>query len=186
MRATTGAPPVPVPPPIPAVIKTISAPIRCSRSSSSLSKVERFPTSGFAPAPSPLVRELPSCTLLCARLTRKACASVLAAMKSAPIKPAAIMVLTALPPAPPMPTMRICALFPFSSTNSNILHLLLTSLLIPSLPRGLLTLKKVTNPFHHSPPHPVPAISATRAGHSIELRVLYLAQGQAYAGGIHG
>ena len=53
--ATIGAAPVPVPPPIPAVIKTISAPCRilsiCARSSMAASR----PTLGLAPAPRPLV-----------------------------------------------------------------------------------------------------------------------------------
>ena len=56
--ATIGAPPVPVPPPSPAVMKIMSAPLRASLSSSRLSWAAARPTSGFAPAPSPFV---PSC-----------------------------------------------------------------------------------------------------------------------------
>ena len=56
--AMTGAAPVPVPPPMPAVTKTMSAPSSaaaiCSRSSSAALR----PTSGLAPAPSPLVSDL--------------------------------------------------------------------------------------------------------------------------------
>src|SRR5712692_1055537 len=137
MRATTGAPPVPVPPPIPAVTNTMSAPTRWWRSSSSPSSVERRPTSGLAPAPRPLA---PSCTLVGARLTRMAWASVLAAIKLTPDKPALIIVLRALPPPPPIPTMRICAPFPPFSTNSIITYLLPLRFLPPG---KLLALKKI-------------------------------------------
>ena len=56
----TGAAPVPVPPPIPPVMKTISAPsnsaLMASRSASTASR----PTLEFAPAPRPLVRFFPT------------------------------------------------------------------------------------------------------------------------------
>ena len=51
----TGAAPVPVPPPSPAVTKTMSAPFSASLISSRLSFAAPYPTSGFAPAPSPRV-----------------------------------------------------------------------------------------------------------------------------------
>ncbi len=57
--ATIGAPPVPVPPPMPAVTNTMSAPLRCSKMSSLDSSAAFCPTSGLAPAPSPLVRVWP-------------------------------------------------------------------------------------------------------------------------------
>ena len=60
-RAITGAAPVPVPPPIPAVIKTIL--VVCSKValiSSMLSIAACSPTSGFAPAPKPSVNETPN------------------------------------------------------------------------------------------------------------------------------
>ena len=44
--ATIGAAPVPVPPPIPAVMKTISAPSSASRMNCSLSSAAFSPTSG--------------------------------------------------------------------------------------------------------------------------------------------
>ena len=47
--ATTGAPPVPVPPPSPAVTKTMSAPLRTSSISSAWSSAAFLPTSGSAP-----------------------------------------------------------------------------------------------------------------------------------------
>ena len=53
--ATTGAAPVPVPPPIPAVTNTISAPLKTSANSPLLSSADCAPISGFAPAPNPLV-----------------------------------------------------------------------------------------------------------------------------------
>ncbi len=55
MRATTGAAPFPVPPPIPAVITTISAPFSASEIASVDSSAAFVPRSGFEPAPSPPV-----------------------------------------------------------------------------------------------------------------------------------
>ncbi len=57
--AITGAAPVPVPPPIPAATKTMSASFNASRISSSDSWAALRPTSGFPPAPKPLVNSLP-------------------------------------------------------------------------------------------------------------------------------
>src|SRR5262245_16209835 len=108
-RATTGAAPVPVPPPMPAVTKIMSAPPRCSAMRSTSSRAARFPTSGLPPAPRPRVSFSPSWSLTGERLVRSACASVLAARKSTPGSPAAIMVLTALLPPPPTPITLIRA-----------------------------------------------------------------------------
>ena len=55
VAATIGAAPVPVPPPIPAVTNTISAPLNTSATSDLLSSADCAPISGFAPAPNPLV-----------------------------------------------------------------------------------------------------------------------------------
>ena len=55
ISATTGAPPVPVPPPIPAVMKTMSAPCSASSISGRCSSAASRPTSGSLPAPSPRV-----------------------------------------------------------------------------------------------------------------------------------
>jgi hypothetical protein len=49
-----------------------------------------------------------------ARDEARACASVLATMKSTPERPAAIMLLTALPPAPPTPQTMMCGFNSFS------------------------------------------------------------------------
>ena len=59
--AMTGAAPVPVPPPIPAVMKIILVLVESMReSSSTLSIADRSPISGFAPAPNPSVSDTPS------------------------------------------------------------------------------------------------------------------------------
>ena len=49
----TGAAPVPVPPPMPAVMKTMWLPSICSMISSRDSRAAILPASGFAPQPSP-------------------------------------------------------------------------------------------------------------------------------------
>ena len=64
MPAITGAAPVPVPPPIPAVMKAIRVPFpKRDFNSSTFSMAAFFPTSGIAPAPRPLVRLGPNCIL---------------------------------------------------------------------------------------------------------------------------
>ena len=76
-RAITGAAPVPVPPPMPAVMNTMWLPESWSRISSSASSAAARPTSGRAPAPSPWVMVLPSWTLRSVSQAASACASVL-------------------------------------------------------------------------------------------------------------
>ena len=58
--AMIGAAPVPVPPPRPVVTKTMSAPSSASMILSESSSAAFRPTSGFAPAPRPLVSFTPS------------------------------------------------------------------------------------------------------------------------------
>ena len=116
--ATTGAAPVPVPPPMPAVIKTICAPFRTLAISSLLSSAARWPTSGSAPAPRPLVSLAPSCTLIVAWFLDRACWSVLKAMNSTPCTPSATIRLTALPPPPPTPTTLMVVTFSSISSSS--------------------------------------------------------------------
>ena len=58
--AMIGAAPVPVPPPMPAVTKTMSAPWIASAISLTLSSAASRPFSGFAPAPRPRVISRPS------------------------------------------------------------------------------------------------------------------------------
>src|SRR5215472_17728335 len=115
--ATTGAEPLPVPPPRPEVTNTISAPSRASRILSVSSSAALRPTSGFAPAPRPLVNFAPSWSLTGACESLSACASVLAAMNSTPSTLARIMRLTALHPPPPTPITFILAPSCGSSLN---------------------------------------------------------------------
>ena len=103
IRAMTGAAPVPVPPPMPAVMNTISefsSKVRIA--SSSLSAASR-PTSGLAPAPKPRLLFAPSCNL-CGTVRRsRACLSVLAQINVTPLIPCCTICSTALPPPPPTP-----------------------------------------------------------------------------------
>src|SRR5512137_1627143 len=111
-RATSammGAPPVPVPPPMPAVTNTMSAPARVSEMDSFTSSAASRPRSGLAPAPRPRDTVLPSCSLVWALFAASACTSVLAAMNSTPSRRPATMVLMALPPPPPTPMTLIFA-----------------------------------------------------------------------------
>ena len=64
-RAITGAAPVPVPPPIPAVMKTMRVPsLNKSCIKSMLSSAALRATSGLLPAPKPPVVSSPNCTLI--------------------------------------------------------------------------------------------------------------------------
>ncbi len=109
ISAITGAAPVPVPPPSPAVTKTMSAPFSASLMSSRLSAAAPPPISGFAPAPNPLVSWWPIESLMSASHAWSAWTSVLMAMNSTPLRPASTMRLTALVPPPPAPTTLITA-----------------------------------------------------------------------------
>src|SRR2546429_198623 len=84
ISATTGAAPEPVPPPMPAVRKTISAPLSNSESSCWLSSAASRPMVGFPPAPRPRVSFLPMFILVWASEWARACRSVLMAMNSTP------------------------------------------------------------------------------------------------------
>ena len=113
-RATTGAAPVPVPPPMPAVMKTISEPFRTWFSSSKDSSAAFSPSSGLPPEPRPRVNFSPMLTLFGASDRRRAWASVLTATKSTPLTPSSIIRSTALLPPPPTPITRRRAKFSFS------------------------------------------------------------------------
>src|SRR5690606_4753409 len=116
--ANTGLAPVPVPPPIPAVIKSILVLVpNILLISSILSIAEFSPTSGSAPAPIPSVRLTPNCTLLGIGLNSNACASVLHTIKSTPLIPCLYMWLTALPPPPPTPITLIIEDCSFNISN---------------------------------------------------------------------
>ena len=101
--ATTGVAPVPVPPPIPQVTNTISAPFRAAEISSSLSSAAFSPTSGCAPAPRPFVSFSPICIRVGALHNCSACLSVLIAINSTPAICSSIIRFTALLPPPPTP-----------------------------------------------------------------------------------
>ena len=105
-RATTGAAPVPVPPPEPAAMKTMSEPLRRLLIWSYESTAACRPRSGSDPAPSPRVASAPMCCVTCALDCWSDWRSVLIATNSTPSTPASIMRLTALTPAPPTPTTR--------------------------------------------------------------------------------
>ena len=109
ISAITGAAPVPVPPPSPAVTNTMSAPLSASLMSSRDSAAAPWPICGLAPAPRPFVRFAPMCSLRSASVIWSACASVLAAMNSTPDRPASIIRFTALVPPPPTPTTLMTA-----------------------------------------------------------------------------
>src|SRR5262245_22486177 len=109
IEATTGAEPVPVPPPSPAVTNTMSAPSITFWRRSRSSRAAFRPISGSEPAPSPAVSRAPSWSLTVAGDERRACRSVLATTKSTPVKSAPIMRLTALDPPPPSPITLILA-----------------------------------------------------------------------------
>jgi len=99
-----GAAPVPVPPPIPAVIKTIL--VLCPRSSVIvfiLSMAASRPTSGLFPAPRPSVKDSPSCIFTGTGLFCNAWASVLHKTKSTSVIPCLNIWFTAFPPPPPTP-----------------------------------------------------------------------------------
>src|SRR3990167_4197936 len=121
--ATTGAAPVPVPPPIPAVTKTISAPSNKSAIWSALSNAAFFPISGLPPAPSPLVNSEPIWIFVRTGDTFNTCASVFTTIKSTPSNFEDIIVLTALPPPPPTPITLSFAELLNSSDNSNVILL---------------------------------------------------------------
>ena len=122
--AIIGAAPVPVPPPIPAVINNISAPSIISAIRSRSSNAASRPTSGLAPAPKPLVISAPICKTVLALLFLSACISVLAQINSTPLRFLVIMCSIALPPQPPTPMTFITASCESFSIISNIVILL--------------------------------------------------------------
>ncbi len=119
-RAITGAAPVPVPPPMPAVMNSMCAPSIEARISSTACSAASRPLSGLLPAPRPVV---PSWIVLCAALRLSACASVLAQMNSTPPTSHAIMCSTALPPPPPTPITLIWV--PRLNPSSSIISMLM-------------------------------------------------------------
>ena len=104
-RAISGAAPVPVPPPIPAVMKTIFVPSSSIvRISSSLSSAARSARAGLLPAPSPSVTVRPRAILTGTSERDSAWLSVLQSTKETSCMPSLNICVTALPPPPPTPT----------------------------------------------------------------------------------
>src|SRR6266516_138197 len=116
-----GAAPVPVPPPMPQVTNTRSAPCRPCSTSSRFSSMAWRPISGRAPAPNPRVSFLPICTFTSALLLSRACASVFTEMNSTPWSPSSTMRFRALPPPPPTPMTFIRAFCDTVSSSSKIM-----------------------------------------------------------------
>ncbi|OGF22622.1 MAG: hypothetical protein A2V63_11435 [Candidatus Eisenbacteria bacterium RBG_19FT_COMBO_70_11] len=85
------------------MMKTMSLSLRASLIPGSSSSAARRPTDGSPPAPRPRVELSPIWIRWGASDWLSACMSVLATMNSTPRRPAPIMRLTALPPAPPHP-----------------------------------------------------------------------------------
>src|SRR5207247_661148 len=119
--AMIGDAPVPVPPPMPQVTKTMSALWRECSTSSRFSSIACRPISGRAPAPSPRVSFFPICTFTSALLLSRACASVFTEMNSTPWSPSSTMRFRALPPPPPTPTTFIRAFCDTVSSSSKIM-----------------------------------------------------------------
>ena len=119
ISATMGAAPVPVPPPMPAVIKTMSAPLRAFIILSLSSTAALDPTSGSPPAPIPLVTFPPIWTRLSTKDLFNACSSVFKMMNWTPFKFEFTIRVTAFIPPPPTPTTLMTTGLVFcSSTNS--------------------------------------------------------------------
>src|SRR5207245_4285585 len=108
ISATIDAEPVPVPPPMPAVMKTMSDSWTTADSSVRLSSAASRPRVQSPPAPRPRVILLPIWTLTSAWQRSSACLSVFTAMNWT-LSAFEIMRLTSLPPPPPQPTSLIRA-----------------------------------------------------------------------------
>ena len=111
--ATTGAAPVPVPPPIPAVINNISVLSRALVICSLTSNAAFSPIFGSAPHPSPFVVSTPNCNLFGTSLQLNTCKSVFINQKSTPASLAWNILFTAFPPPPPTPATFILVGFIF-------------------------------------------------------------------------
>ena len=128
----TGAAPVPVPPPIPAVMKTIrvSPAVRAIRICSPLSSAASLARSGLAPAPRPLVTVGPIIILSSTGLWSSACLSVLHRRKDTPgTEPLVNIFVTALPPPPPTPTTLMSCLISLSEYSNSMLPRSIVSIL---------------------------------------------------------
>ena len=142
--AIIGEAPVPVPPPIPAVMKTMSASPRTSLIWSRSSIAASFASWGLPPEPKPLDIPSPIWSFVGASDLLRSWKSVFTVMNSTSLSPLLIMVLTAFPPAPPVPTTLILALLKPLSTFS----ILKLAICLPS--SWISPLKKFVKPAFHS------------------------------------
>mmetsp|Transcript_3463 Transcript_3463/g.4823 ORF Transcript_3463/g.4823 Transcript_3463/m.4823 type:complete len:313 (-) Transcript_3463:420-1358(-) len=148
ISATMGAAPLPVPPPMPAVMNTISAPEHMCLISFPFSSAEDSPTEGIPPAPRPRVTSRPMLRRLGAKDFARACASVFMAQKETPSILVCIILFTALPPPPPTPSTLITQGLPRPPSGimiplSNIPGDILSSSLSSSIESVSLTLPLV-------------------------------------------
>ena len=119
-RATTGLEPVPVPPPMLAVTKTILVPSSKSlRISSILDSASERPFSGLPPAPSPS----PSISFTGTGEGANDLLSVLHATNETPVTCSSYMLRTALQPPPPTPTTLMMLCDKSSTTSKSIIPL---------------------------------------------------------------
>ncbi len=139
-----GEAPDPVPPPMPAVTKTMSEPLKISRSSSRLSSAARWPMSGLPPEPKPLVIFSPMRRRWGALASMSAWASVLIEMNSTPWMLSSIMRLTAFCPPPPTPTTLICAKLSTNDGCALLLVLLLRVMCFGSFDATSVSMMSVT------------------------------------------
>ena len=107
--AIVGAAPVPVPPPMPEVINSISALPIAAAISSRLSSAACLPMAGSAPAPRPLVRFAPSLRMLSDGNLASAWVSVFMHLNVTPGISAEIICCNALQPPPPTPNTLMTA-----------------------------------------------------------------------------
>ena len=127
-RAITGAAPVPVPPPIPAVINAIFVPSSSiCLISSMVSSAACRARSGRFPAPNP---SFPNCKWTGTGESLRACASVLQRTKVTSWIPSLYIWLTALPPPPPTPITFIMLSATSPSPKSRTSNLLLSAITV--------------------------------------------------------
>src|ERR1039457_607797 len=142
---------------MPAVMNSMSQPSISSMMRSRSSIAACLPTSGSAPAPSPLVILQPICRAVRTFECFSACASVLMQMKSTPSRPACTMCETALPPPPPTPSTLMTAFWLYVSISSNIPSLLTSPVILKiTLKPGLHAIKNIAHATRQQRRHALP------------------------------
>ena len=109
ISATTGAAPVPVPPPLPAVMKTMSAPFSASSISARCSSAARRPDLGIAPGAEAPGQLAPDVELQVGVAHQQRLGVGVGGDELDPRRPASIIRLTAFTPPPPTPTTLMTA-----------------------------------------------------------------------------